>query len=122
MFVSLSLVLVIAKFFPAIHNQFVSKATTSLQYRSLYWGTAVVSNVFIYGLLLTAGKGLSIYMAVLNNPLDAYGFWYPFLDDSAAIICVCVSSILEMTNFVLYRCSCCLNEKSSRYSHSNNNG
>ena len=64
-FVSLSLALVIAKFFPAIHNQIVSKATTSLQYQSLYWGTAVVSNVFVYGLLLTAARGWSISITAL---------------------------------------------------------
>ena len=86
-FVSLSLALVIARFFPAIHNQIVSKATTSLQYQSLFWGTAVVSNVFIYGLLFTAGKGLSIYMAAIFNPVEY--FWYN-------IICMCVSSILEV--------------------------
>ena len=41
-FVSLSLALVIAKFFPAVHNQIVSRATR-LEHQSLYWGTAVVS-------------------------------------------------------------------------------
>ena len=49
-FVSLSLSLVIAKFFPAVHNQIVSRATR-LEHQSLYWGTAVVSNIFVYGLL-----------------------------------------------------------------------
>ena len=48
--VSLSLALVIAKFFPAVHNQIVSRATR-LEHQSLYWGTAVVSNIFVYGLL-----------------------------------------------------------------------
>ena len=43
---SLSLALLIAKFFPAVHNQIVSKATR-FEYQSLYWGTAVVSNIFV---------------------------------------------------------------------------
>ena len=70
-FVSLSLALVIAKFFPAIHSQLVSRAT-SLESQSLYWGTAVVSNVFVYGLLFTAARGLAILMQVLDNPLTNY--------------------------------------------------
>ena len=35
-FVSLCLAVVIAKFFPVIHNQIVSKAVNSLEYQSLY--------------------------------------------------------------------------------------
>ena len=58
-FVSLSLALVIAKFFPAVHNQIVSRATR-LEHQSLYWGTAVISNTFIYGLLFAAMRGSSI--------------------------------------------------------------
>ena len=58
-FVSLSLALVIAKFFPAVHNQIVSRATR-LEHQSLYWGTAVISNTFIYGLVFAAGRGWSI--------------------------------------------------------------
>ena len=58
-FVSLSLALVIAKFFPAVHNQIVSRATR-LEHQSLYWGTAVVSNTFIYGLLFVVVRGWSI--------------------------------------------------------------
>ena len=58
-FVSTSLALVIAKFFPAVHNQIVSRATR-LEHQSLYWGTAVISNTFIYGLLFAAGRGWSI--------------------------------------------------------------
>ena len=61
-FVSLSLALVIVKFFPAVHNQIVSRATR-LEHQSLYWGTAVVSNTFIYGLLFAAGRGWSIHTA-----------------------------------------------------------
>ena len=69
--VSLSLALVIAKFFPAIHSQLVSRAT-SLESQSLYWGTAVVSNVLVYGLLIITARGLAIIMEVLINPLKNY--------------------------------------------------
>ena len=61
-FVSLCLAVVIAKFFPAIHSQIVSKAVNSLEYQSLYWGSAVVTNVFTYGLVFVAARGLSLYM------------------------------------------------------------
>ena len=57
--VSVSLALVIAKFFPAVHNQIVSRATR-LEHQSLYWGTAVISNTFIYGLLFTGIRVLYI--------------------------------------------------------------
>ena len=63
-FVSLSLSLMIAKFFPAVHNQIVSRATR-LEHQSLYWGAAVVSNVLTYGLLFAAGRGWSIAIQVL---------------------------------------------------------
>ena len=58
-FVSISLVIIIAKFFPVYHSKLVSKATT-LEYKSLYWGTAVVSNCFTLGLLFPAGRAVSI--------------------------------------------------------------
>ena len=57
--VSLSLSLVIAKFFPAIHNQIVSRVTR-VEHQSLYWGTVIVSNIFTYGLLFFIGKGWSV--------------------------------------------------------------
>ena len=57
--VSLCLALVIVKFFPAIHSKFISKAANSLEYQSLYWGSAVVANVFTYGLVFLGGKGMS---------------------------------------------------------------
>ena len=62
-FVSTSLALVIAKFFPAVHNQIVSRATR-LEHQSLYWGTAVVSNVFTYGLLYAVMRWGSISFLV----------------------------------------------------------
>ena len=65
-FVSTSLALVIAKFFPAVHNQIVSRATR-LEHQSLYWGTAVISNTFIYGLLFGTARGFCIYLAIANN-------------------------------------------------------
>ena len=72
-FVSLSLALVISKFFPGVHNQIVSRATR-LEHQSLYWGTAVVSNVFVYGLLLTAGRGYSIFIATIKY--SSYPWWF----------------------------------------------
>ena len=65
MFVSLCLAVVIAKFFPAIHNQIVSKTVNSLEYQSLYWGSAVVTNVFTYGLVLVAARGWSLFTQCL---------------------------------------------------------
>ena len=65
-FVSLSLALVIAKFFPAVHNQIVSRATR-LEHQSLYWGTAVVSNVFTYGLFFAAMRGGTIFEQFMYN-------------------------------------------------------
>ena len=59
-FVSLSLALVIAKFFPAVHNQIVSRATR-LEHQSLYWGTAVISNFFTYGLCFAVARVWSVY-------------------------------------------------------------
>ena len=70
-FVSLSLALVIAKFFPAIHSQLVSRAT-SLESQSLYWGAAVVSNVLVYGLVLVGGKGFSLYLLHHVHPPTVY--------------------------------------------------
>ena len=58
-FVSISLVLIIARFIPVYHSKLVSKATT-LEYKSLYWGAAVVSNCFTLGLLFPGGRALSI--------------------------------------------------------------
>ena len=58
--VSISLVIIIAKFFPVYHSKLVSKATT-LEYKSLYWGTAVVSNCFTLGLLFPLGRAFSIW-------------------------------------------------------------
>ena len=67
-FVSLCLAVIIAKFFPAIHNQIVSKSVNSLEYQSLYWGSAVVTNVFTYGLVFVAARGLSLFMQYLYFP------------------------------------------------------
>ena len=57
--VSLSLSLVIAKFFPAVHNKIVLRVTR-VEHQSLYWGTVIVSNIFTYGLLFLARKGWSL--------------------------------------------------------------
>ena len=70
-FVSLSLALVIAKFFPAIHSRLVSRAT-SLEYQSLYWGAAVVSNVFVYGLVFLSGRALSLLFVHFTHPTTGH--------------------------------------------------
>ena len=57
--VCISLVIIIAKFFPVYHSKLFSKATTQ-EYRSLYWGAAVVSNCFTLGLLFPLGRAFSI--------------------------------------------------------------
>ena len=58
--VSLSVALLVAKFFPAIHSKLVSSVTT-LEYQSLYWGIAVVCNVFVYGLVFLSGRISAIF-------------------------------------------------------------
>ena len=72
-FVTMSVALVVAKFFPAVHNQIVSRATRP-EHQSLYWGTAVVSNIFTYGLVFAAERGCSIYrqMECLDNIQYSY--------------------------------------------------
>ena len=70
--VSTSLALVIAKFFPGVHYQIVSRATR-LEHQSLYWGTAVVSNVFVLGLWFIIERGWLIiqqtqYLGMLVDP------------------------------------------------------
>ena len=52
-FVSLSLAVIIAKFFPATNN---------FEYQSLYWGSSVVTNVFTYGLWFVAARVGSLYI------------------------------------------------------------
>ena len=73
--VSLCLALVIARLFPAVQNHIVSKATR-LEHQSLYWGTVVVSNTFVYGLVFAAGKGWSIFLSSLLSDMIYFGFDY----------------------------------------------
>ena len=63
-FVSTSVALIIAMHFPGVHKQIVSKATSRLEYCSLYWGTAVVSNIFTYGLVPVFGRSIMIYFLI----------------------------------------------------------
>ena len=71
--VSLCLALVIVKFFPAIHSKLISKAANNLEYQSLYWGSAVVANVFTYGLMFLGGKGTSTFYQCISYPtIDRY--------------------------------------------------
>ena len=81
MIVSLSLVLVIAKFFPAVHDQVIVSRVTRPEHQSLYWGTAVVSNFFVYGLLFTVARAWSISLQsfyVVNN-IEPFSFWVAVL-------------------------------------------
>ena len=61
MSVSIALSLIIAKFFPAVHNQVVSRATR-LEHQSLYWGTVIVSNVLV-------GMSLSLRVLIMREYL-----------------------------------------------------
>ena len=83
--VSLSLALIIATFSPAIHNKIVSKASTTLEYKSLYWGMAVVSNSFIYGLVFAVGRG---------------SLWWLVFKRAASQICI-VSCVQELVVHVV---------------------
>ena len=71
--VSISLVLIIAKFFPVYHSKLVSKATTP-EYKSLYWGAAVVSNCFTLGLLFPFGREVSIVQCLVRAKSNNYYF------------------------------------------------
>ena len=68
-FVTFSLALVIAKFFPVVHSQIVPR-TTTFGHQSLYWGTAVVSNVFTYGLLFAALRGWSVFVQIIYQVFE----------------------------------------------------
>ena len=85
-FLSTSLALVIAKFFPAVHNQIVSRATR-LEHQSLYWGTAVVSNVFTYGLVFVAMRGWSITAQALYLVYLLEDFNISFNKKSIVVTC-----------------------------------
>ena len=68
---SLALSLVLAAFFPAVHNQIVSRATR-LEHQSFYWGTVIVSNIYVYGLVFLLVRGYFIYF-------QSYSFYF-YLD------------------------------------------
>ena len=70
-FVSLSLALLIAKFFPKIYSQLVLKATIP-EYQSLYWGAAVVSNVFVYCGVFAFGRIITLYALSSIHPPTVY--------------------------------------------------
>ena len=84
-FVSFSLALVIAKFFPVVHHQIVPRTTTFGQ-QSLYWGTAVVSNVFTYGLLFATLRGWSVFEL---NPIFSDD-----LPETSLIVVVCIQEVI----------------------------
>ena len=88
--VSLSLSLVIAKFFPAIHNQIVSRVTR-VEHQSLYWGTVIVSNIFTYGLLFQAGRGWLLSLGMLDR-----GYIYIYIYEYNIKYPVIILTILEV--------------------------
>ena len=57
---SFSVALIIAIYFPKVHNQIVSKVTR-LEHQSLYWGSAVISNFFTYGLIFASARAWAMY-------------------------------------------------------------
>ena len=89
--VSISLVLVIAKVVPVYHSKLVSKVTTQ-EYRSLYWGTVVVSNCFTLGLLFPAGRGFSIM---------SFPHWFFFTTENYFPYFT-LFSILEITMYIVF--------------------
>ena len=109
-FVSLCLALVIARLFPAVHNHIISKATR-LEHQSLYWGTVVVSNTFVYGLLFAAGKGWSIFYSSLLLEIIYYHAYY--LDVNRTII---VSVLLEVVISAVLFCGALFASLKSRNS------
>ena len=59
---SFSVALIIAIYFPRVHNHIVLKATR-LEHRSLYLGSAIVSNLFTYGLLFPGARAYVIFVS-----------------------------------------------------------
>ena len=98
-FVSLCLAVIIAKFFPAIHNQIVSTVVNSLEYQSLYWGSAVVTNVFTYGLVFLFARGLSLNMQYLLY-FPTYNIMPLYKRDQFSYESLCIVSTQEFV--ILY--------------------
>ena len=67
---SFSVALIIAIYFPKVHNQIVSKATR-LEHQSLYWGSAVLSNFFTYGLIFVGARAFVIYGSYAIIPIKS---------------------------------------------------
>ena len=99
--VSLCLALVIARLFPAVHNHIVSKATR-LEHQSLYWGTVVVSNTFVYGLVFAAGKGWSILQSCAFLESMVYHDFVSNFLSSAAKQKIIPVSLEVVINIVLF--------------------
>ena len=100
-FVSLCLAVIIAKFFPAIHNQIVSKAVNSLEYQSLYWGSAVVTNVFTYGLVFVAARGWSLFVHYLWY-FPTYNNFSLYKHDQLSYESLCIVSTQEFVVYVIF--------------------
>ena len=92
--VSLSLALIIATFSPAIHNKIVSKASTTLEYKSLYWGMAVVSNSFIYGLVFAVGRGSFFMMWLVFNSATSPKFIVPCVQELVVHVVLFIGALI----------------------------
>ena len=90
---SFSLALIIATFFPAIHNQIVSKASTTLEYKSLYWGMTVVSNSFIYGLVFAVGRGW-LFMSWLVHSAASPKFIVPCVQELVVHVVLFIGALI----------------------------
>ena len=92
--VSISLVIIIAKFFPVYHCKLVSKATTQ-EYRSLYWGAAVVSNCFTFCLFFVFS------FSKFNQQSLVSKLFNPFIMDFTPPILL-IGSILEIYMYIVF--------------------
>ena len=102
-FVSISLVLIIARFFPVYHSKLVSKATTP-EYKSLYWGAAVVSNCFTLGLIIFPTGKEWLYNPFFVQLYDCYNSpYFTYIQGCTAllvgIILVC---FLEINMYIVF--------------------
>ena len=101
-FVSISLVLIIAKFFPVYHSKLVSKATT-LEYKSLYWGAAVVSNCFTLGLIFPTGKAwlYNYYLQINFSTLYNNNYTY-FNGCTKLVVEIFLLYFLEISTYIVF--------------------
>ena len=100
--VSLSLALIISKFFPVFHCKIVSKVS-SIEHKSLYWGTVVVSNLCTYGLffpigrVVTAWAEINIIDGIPGRPTNVF-FTFPCIQEIIIHIILLVAAVIASTN------------------------